>query len=248
MRASGNPSHPTVQTPSQAPGSGTRHQPFPRWRAGTHAARQSLDRGFRRHRRPSRPAGGLACVIGDMDLVRPLGLAGIALRRRGPTEAGRALLPLHPSRCRVGGSLEASRRSCSSGSCGSELLSRSSRPCFIRATGSSCSSRAAASFLEAPSGWSFPKRSSSRTCSTRFASRRSAERLALPVPESRRVTPGRGGAHGISTCRFPVIVKPVTRQMATWAPTAGRAKALRANSPAGAGCDLAALRGWEAWI
>jgi D-aspartate ligase len=60
--------------------------------------------------------------------------------------------------------------------------------------------------------------------------RRLADRVGLPVPESRRVSPGQAdpGDLGLS---FPVIVKPVTRQMARWQPIAGRAKALRADTP-----------------
>jgi len=63
-----------------------------------------------------------------------------------------------------------------------------------------------------------------------------ARRVALPVPESRRVTPGEvePGELGLT---FPVIVKPVTRYISTWQPIAGRAKAMRADTER----DLSAL-------
>jgi D-aspartate ligase len=57
-----------------------------------------------------------------------------------------------------------------------------------------------------------------------------SDRLDLPVPESRQVTPSRAKPVDLGL-RFPVVVKPVTRQMATWGPIAGRAKALRADTP-----------------
>jgi D-aspartate ligase len=54
-----------------------------------------------------------------------------------------------------------------------------------------------------------------------------AERLELPVPASRLLV-GEDGDPGL---RFPVVVKPLTRQNVEWEPLAGRAKALLARTP-----------------
>jgi D-aspartate ligase len=56
-----------------------------------------------------------------------------------------------------------------------------------------------------------------------------AERLPLPVPTSRRVDPAHVDLDELGI-PFPVVVKPVTRYMATWRPIAGGAKALRADT------------------
>jgi D-aspartate ligase len=62
-----------------------------------------------------------------------------------------------------------------------------------------------------------------------------AERIGLPVPRSRRLTEeDEGDELGL---RFPVLVKPLTRQHETWRPVA-RAKALAVTKPE----DLRTLR------
>jgi D-aspartate ligase len=52
-----------------------------------------------------------------------------------------------------------------------------------------------------------------------------AERLGLPVPPSRRLSAAGGGPDEIRL-RFPLVAKPITRQKATWGRLAGNAKAL----------------------
>jgi len=60
--------------------------------------------------------------------------------------------------------------------------------------------------------------------------------LNLPVPSARRCDPAteRPGELGL---RFPVVLKPLTRRPESWDPVAGGAKALRVDTPA----ELAAL-------
>ena len=55
-----------------------------------------------------------------------------------------------------------------------------------------------------------------------------AARLELPVPAAVRLAPG-DAASGAAGLRFPLVVKPLTRQHATWQPISG-AKAARADS------------------
>jgi predicted ATP-grasp superfamily ATP-dependent carboligase len=62
----------------------------------------------------------------------------------------------------------------------------------------------------------------------RFASL--AERLSLPVPPTRRIDPARSAA-GELRLRFPLILKPLTRGE-DWAAIGGGAKALMVESPA----------------
>ena len=52
-----------------------------------------------------------------------------------------------------------------------------------------------------------------------------AERLQLPVPPSRRMTPGSTSPDSIDL-RFPIVVKPLTRQVATWGPISDGRKAV----------------------
>jgi D-aspartate ligase len=57
-----------------------------------------------------------------------------------------------------------------------------------------------------------------------------AERLELPVPVSRRVAPAEGSTPAGLGLSFPVIVKPITRRMEQWAPLADHGKALRVDT------------------
>jgi D-aspartate ligase len=66
--------------------------------------------------------------------------------------------------------------------------------------------------------------------------RRLAERLRLPVPLSRHVRPAREPPHDLGL-RFPLLVKPLTRHGELWGPVAGAAKAVRVES----GEELAVL-------
>jgi D-aspartate ligase len=52
-----------------------------------------------------------------------------------------------------------------------------------------------------------------------------AERLQLPVPASRRITPGSTSPDSIDL-RFPIVLKPLTRQVATWGPISDGRKAV----------------------
>jgi predicted ATP-grasp superfamily ATP-dependent carboligase len=64
-----------------------------------------------------------------------------------------------------------------------------------------------------------------------------AERLNLPVPPGRRI-PSSASSDEDLGLGFPIVVKPLTRQNAEWTPLAGRAKALLVRTPA----ELRAVR------
>lgn len=56
-----------------------------------------------------------------------------------------------------------------------------------------------------------------------------AERLGLPVPATRRVAPAAGSHIRDVDLRYPIIIKPLTRKTEAWVPIAGSNKALRLN-------------------
>ena len=64
---------------------------------------------------------------------------------------------------------------------------------------------------------------------TRFAA--VAERLGLPVPRSHVLSPEPGSSAPDLPLEYPVILKPLTRRDVIWRPLAGDAKALRVESP-----------------
>ena len=66
-----------------------------------------------------------------------------------------------------------------------------------------------------------------------------AEREGLPVPATQRLRPGSGSKLADVDLRFPIVVKPVTRRTDAWVPIAKSNKALRVEDRAA----LAAL--WE---
>jgi D-aspartate ligase len=65
---------------------------------------------------------------------------------------------------------------------------------------------------------------------TRFASL--AERIGLPVPRSEVLFASPGAAEPEPELRFPLVLKPLTRRDSIWKPLAGTSKALRVDSQA----------------
>jgi predicted ATP-grasp superfamily ATP-dependent carboligase len=57
-----------------------------------------------------------------------------------------------------------------------------------------------------------------------------AERLGLPVPASQMLTPATPPSSRTADIGFPALVKPVARQLASWQPLAGHAKAVQVDS------------------
>jgi len=62
-----------------------------------------------------------------------------------------------------------------------------------------------------------------------------ADRLDLPVPRARRLEPGAESIPADLSLRYPLIVKPLTRRTDRWEPIAQSAKALQVDTPAALG-------------
>jgi len=189
--------------------------------------------GFLRTRRP--PGAPLAYVLGDMDLVRPLGLAGIRCVAVGADACGLAysrhierMLPLQTE----GGSQDALVDALVD--CG--LREAQPPVLFFQEDAhllmvSRHRRRLAQAFRFALPAADFIEQLVDKA---RF--QRLSEARALPVPRTRALHPTPGSQPPELDLRYPLIVKPLTR-LASWATIEPGGKALAL----GAADDLAAL-------
>lgn len=171
----------------------------------------------------------LACVIGDMDLVRPLGMAGIpcavVAKPGDPIRYSRHTRDIidwadpwrEPElliqRLLEWGSAQAERP---------VLFYEEDRDLLLI---SRHRHRLAESFRFVVPDAALVEDLVDKSRFTELA-----EQLELPVPTTRRLAPGQDAA--VVDLRFPLIVKPITRQTAKWVPIAGSNKALRVNTDA----------------
>ncbi len=178
-----------------------------------------------------------ACVLGSMDLVRPLGLAGIRC-----VVAARAGAPPRFSR------FTAARLEWTDPWRHPDVLART-----LLAFGAAQAARPVLFYEEDGdllfiSRWRdalarafhfvVPDATLVEDLVDKERFQQVAGVLNLPVPSARRCDPAteRPGELGL---RFPVVLKPLTRRPESWDPVAGGAKALRVDTPA----ELAAL--WQ---
>ena len=176
-----------------------------------------------------------ACVLGSMDLVRPLGLAGIRC-----VVAARAGAPPRFSR------FTAARLEWTDPWRHPDVLART-----LLAFGAAQAQRPVLFYEEDGdllfiSRWRdalarafhfvVPDATLVEDLVDKERFQQVAGVLNLPVPSARRCDPAteRPGELGL---RFPVVLKPLTRRPESWDPVAGGAKALRVDTPA----ELAAL-------
>ena len=172
----------------------------------------------------------LACVLGDMDLVRPLGLSGIdcvvavppgaaprfsrftraALEWSNPWEQGDRLVE---TLMRFG-TAQAKPPVLFYESDGELLLISRNRDRL----------RQAFRFVIADQ-----ELVENLVDKERF--QKLAERLSLPVPAARRLRPDQDLKPAELGLRYPIVVKPLTRRPDVWKAVAKSAKAVRVNSP-----------------
>jgi D-aspartate ligase len=182
-------------------------------------------------RRPSAPhaAMPLACVMGDTELVRPLGLAGIACavvtERDNPVSRSRFVhdvIEWPAAGAETEALLTRLLRFADAQPCPPVLFYEQDPQLLLVARHRD---RLACGFrILLPD----PALVEELVDKGRFASL--AKRLSLPVPPTRRLDPNRGDPGQIDL-RFPLILKPLTRGE-DWAAIGGEGKALMVPSPA----------------
>jgi D-aspartate ligase len=188
---------------------------------------------FAKRRQVMLPVKTLACVMGDMDLVRPLGLAGICC-----AVVDRPGRPPHFSRfTRTGldwtGTWEQVEELVEMlvrfGATQSEppVLFYEHDEYLLLVSRYRERLRQSFRFVIAE-----PTLVEDLVDKARFQVL--AERLGLPVPPTRRLRPAEGSTHADLDLRFPLIIKPLRRRDRDepWVPIGGSAKALRIDTPA----------------
>ena len=172
----------------------------------------------------------LACVIGDMDLMRPLGLAGIPCA--SIAAAGSPVWYSRFSRARLpwGNAWE----------CADELVSR------LVAFGESQAVPPVLFYqhdsdlmlvsrnrqrLERAFRFVVPEAELVEDLVDKGRFQALAQRLALPVPRAIQLDPTSGSLSRQVHLRYPLIVKPVTRRQSRWSALGNRGKAVRVDSP-----------------
>jgi len=171
----------------------------------------------------------MACVMGDMDLVRALGLARVpcaAVAKPGAAPRGsrfvRSSLPWVDAWEDPGAMLEVLLAFAATQPLPPVLFYEEDRGLLLvsrnreRLAGAFRFVLADAELVE------------DLVDKSRF--QRLAERLALPVPASRRLDPATLSGAADVDLRFPLIVKPLTRRPERWDPIAGGAKALQVET------------------
>lgn len=182
-------------------------------------------------RRPSAPLAGLplACVMGSTELVRPLGLAGVAsavvTERHNPVSYSRfvrAVIEWPDAGAEPAALVARLLRFAATQPCPPVLFYEQDPQLLLVARYRDRLARGFRFVLPDPA------LVEALVDKGRFASL--AERLSLPVPPTRRIDPARSAA-GELRLRFPLILKPLTRGE-DWAAIGGGAKALMVESPA----------------
>jgi D-aspartate ligase len=172
----------------------------------------------------------LACVLGDMDLVRPLGLAGIrcgvVARRSSPAAHSRFTCTRvdwadnYESRPALEHSLL-------------DFARRQSKPpvLFFQTDGDLLFASAHREALGEELRFFLPDESLVRDLVRKDCFFELARRLDLPVPPSVRLSSGASREPPALAIEPPWVIKPLTRRDVSWQPVAGEAKALRVDSP-----------------
>jgi predicted ATP-grasp superfamily ATP-dependent carboligase len=180
-----------------------------------------------RHDEAARP---LACVIGDIDLVRPLGLVGIrSVVVAAPTD------PVRRSR------MNAAFLPWTAGEADTRVLVErlldvaAAQPLplilFYEGDWDLLMVSRHRERLAERCRFVIPETQLVEDLVDKARFQKLARRLELPVPPSLRLSPARMSVTDVEL-GFPLIVKPLTRRGATWKPVAGDAKAVRVENAA----------------
>ncbi|MFL5780647.1 MAG: ATP-grasp domain-containing protein [Thermoleophilaceae bacterium] len=172
-----------------------------------------------------------ACVLGDTDLVRPLGLAGIrcaVVTRRDSPKAFSRFVDVRIDWADNWADAEHMRANLLAFAAGQAVApvlfyQYDGDLLFVSRNREALAGRLRFAIADADLIEQLVDK-------TRF--RELAAERDLPVPATAVVWPGAGAGPPEVPLRFPVVLKPVTRRDATWGPVAGRAKAIVVDSPA----------------
>ena len=175
--------------------------------------------------------GAMACAMGSMDLIRPLGLAG--LRCAAVAEPGSDVfhsrfvdvaLPCEDVRTGADGLLDALMRFGASQPRAPVLFYEQDAHLAFVSEHRDVLARAFRFVI--------PDRDVVEDLVDKARFQALAERLRLPVPAARRISPASEAPPDDSNLRFPAVVKPLTRG-AGWDDLADSAKAVRVDTPQG---------------
>ena len=173
----------------------------------------------------------LACVMGDMDLVRPLGLAGIPCAAVAPAGApprysrfSQAVVDCANTWENPGALVDTLVRFASAQPLPPVLMYEEDGYVLLISRHRDR--------LSPSMRFVVPEATLVEDLVDKSRFQALAARLALPVPAARRIDPDSGSCPRDLDMRFPVIVKPLTRRPVQWAPIGGEGKARRVNSAA----------------
>jgi D-aspartate ligase len=171
----------------------------------------------------------LACVMGDMDLVRPLGLAGIRCAAVAPAGApprysrfSQAIVDCSGAWEKPAALVDALIRFASAQPVPPALFYEEDGYLLLISRHRDRLAQALRFIVPEPT------LVEDLVDKARFQAL--ASRLALPVPAACRIDPREEPLPPTLDLRFPVIVKPLTRRPSQWAPIGGDGKATRVNS------------------
>jgi D-aspartate ligase len=173
----------------------------------------------------SRPVRPLACVMGDMEIIRPLGLAGIPCAAVAPLgDPARYSRFTKVALDSPEGTHEPSFLerlvSFAGESPRSPIL-------FYETDRDSLLISRNRELLDGPFRFVIPEATLVEELLDKARFQQVAARLGLPVPPSLHLRPASSPPPNLE---FPVILKPLIRQFELWSPIAGDAKALRVDS------------------
>ncbi|MFN3649548.1 MAG: ATP-grasp domain-containing protein [Armatimonadota bacterium] len=173
----------------------------------------------------------LACVMGDIDLVRALGLAGI--RCAVVVEEGDPTCYSRFTEARIGW-LDPWKEPEALVSRLLEFAAKQPAPpvLFYQEDRSLLLTSRYRDRLAGAFRFVVPDRELTEDLVDKARFQVLAERLELPVPRTRRAAPHQTGPDAAEGLRYPLVVKPLTRKTESWMPIAGANKALRVESPA----------------
>jgi predicted ATP-grasp superfamily ATP-dependent carboligase len=180
----------------------------------------------------TRTSGSLACVIGDMDLVRPLALANVRSAVLAPTGSGS-----HFSR-----SARISLGWVDPWSEPDALIERliafgRSRPSppvlFYEGTADTLAISRHRDALREAFRFVVADATLVEDLIDKYRFQALADRLDLPVPRTRRLDPGADPGGWRVDLPYPLLIKPVTRRFDAWGAIAPDAKAVAVDDPEG---------------